>query len=393
MRNKIFVFGKLIFLFSLVFQGCKNDSPSVTVVKVNLNDVKEVKLSTVVAKTKLVKLGNRSKGSPLFYPVRKLVIANDRIFVYNKTVGDFTCKIFFFDKNGNFITTLNDQAGTPNNINSVTDMCYSENKLELLDFLKREIKKYDKNGLYVGSQPTPEMFTKFTRLDENYVLFDTDNAQAPNTNKNFALLLSDNKGNQLDTYLNVVEGFDIGNYDNSFFEPSQKTILHWRSCDPTIYEFDKYSKKVFERYKIDYGNLWLDSKKYKESTAVLNAFNYNEGVYRIGEVIETEEDLIIFNTFRRKLHWIFFNKKTEKTEVFTITENDIDGGIVPILPPLEFIPPSTVVFVMEPEVVLISRDKKDDKSNNLPFMKFAKSFRRDDNPPLLYMDLKKSNSH
>lgn len=387
MQNQIFFnrFFKILFLL-IVFQNCTKNSKESIVLKIKLDQAHRVPLSVVANKLDYLKLGNPSKGDLSFYPITKLFFSNDRIYVFSREVGRFQPKLISFDKQGKFLNFLGGQIDGPYSFTGIVDANFQNEQIELIDYLKRKIFTYDSKLTLSDTMNLPDMFGYFVRLGENVIL-ETDNSPTSMSKKTFGFMLFQPKTGKSKLYLDLIENFRIGSSDIRFSFDPEKDLLYWRSCDPNIYEIDKNTGKLHIKYTLDYGKLWLNPKNFKEDTDILHAFNENEGVYNFSSVIETQNELYVFNNFKRKLYLIKYQKKSQKTEVFRLEENDLDGGIVPRTPPIAFIPPFTFVFSLNPEEVYTFK-KQSSSGQNQTFFRFAQNFKINDNPPLMFLDIK-----
>lgn len=385
MRVLAFYVFALLILCSLII-NCEKKLTNATEVVIDLKQANEINASEIVASTHYVKLGDINANCPSFYPITKLGITKDRLFVFHKKIGNFSCNVLSFDKQGNYLFHLEGESNTPNSIKTVTDIDVYEDRLELLDVAKQVIVSYDQDGKRIGIQPFMEPYSKFKRLSSNKIIFDADNSGMKNGH---ALAVWNTQQDDPSYFLERIQGFDIGSYANRFQLNDQGDLLYWRACDPNIYQIAKKKSQVSIKYAVKYKNLWIDHTEFKdEGIGVLKAYNNNEGVFTIDNVFETNKHLFVFNTYKQMLNWTIFDKSNKKMRVFKIKGNNFDGGPIPSSPPLAMIPPSTFVFGLDTEEVIQRAKNKITPTKKNKFYFFAEKIKNQDNPCLLFLELK-----
>lgn len=95
-------------------------------------------------------------------------------------------QVFLFDQTGKFLFIWNVRAQLHF---GVADIDINRNELDLLNYLRKSIFKYDLNGQLLEVLPISERFTKFKRLQKNGYAFDTDNSPSVDSGAPFAVAL------------------------------------------------------------------------------------------------------------------------------------------------------------------------------------------------------------
>ncbi len=385
MSKRLFFF---LLPLALVGPSCKKEGPpAYPVYQVDLRKPKEVPLSAIAKSVHYIKLGDRAKGDPMFYPVSKVLFNDNRIAVLSEP-GNLTCKVFLFDRKGNFIHFLDGSQDGPNTILGVTDMDLTEENLELLDYIKKRILRYDLNGNFVTAIPLPERFTKFICLDEHHYAFDTNNAPSER-GETYAVTILSELTQKAKTFLTIPNKLRVGEFASCFFHTQEGKTLYRRYYDPTVYEITNNTVKPF--YALDFGGLWIDTIKYSDSDEARTSFNQGEIIYSFFSPVIADGRMLSFAYFKRKSFLISAYQNGTEAQVFRVTYNDLDGNELPALVPIGFLPPRTLVYEIDAAAFQMKEDSIRARFPlRKPFRDFAATVHPGDNPVLMLVELKEA---
>lgn len=377
----------LALLLGLPF-ACRKESAYVPEITVNLNQAKELPLSRLAKSVRYLKLGSPERGDPAFYPLSKVILNSSRIAVLSESMNDVTCQVFLFDQTGKFLFHLDGAAEGPNSIFGVADIDMTGNELDLLNYLRKSIFKYDLNGQLLEVLPIPERFTKFKRLQKNGYAFDTDNSPSVDSGAPFAVALwKTGKKNLAGAYLNIPEHLQIGDGEDVFIQGENAT-LYRRKYDPYVYSVD-FKNGVTPLYQFHIKDLWIDTEEYQDPLKVMEDLNRGKMVQSIYFPVQSSDKLMAFLFFSGKIFLLIAPQQGGEAQVLRITENDIDGCPIPFTFPKAFIPPSTLVFAIDPEE--IKKAASSPIATNNPkngLTGFARTLGEQSNPVLMFVELK-----
>lgn len=295
----------LIFITLLITNCQRNTSQTVRTIEINPADSTDSGFSDYFEMEQYIVL--ESADSSLMQSIRKIYIANDKIFIV--TWGD--AQILIFDINGKFISKINKNGRGPEEYSYAVDFSISSNGDTICLFDKEFAKLiyYSPNGkFYLSKSLNADLETYLALPNGNTVGYSHLNYVEPLNDTIYQLWYFDKNGKILDGCLPVrtnVLGHSIGlassfNSTNSgnFFIPYTQSIIYKISEDPfnitPIFKIDFKDKSMPD-------NL-LDLPKKELYEVIKNAFVLS------GEFIGTKDLLLnIHSADQRKFLVAIYN--------------------------------------------------------------------------------------
>jgi len=197
----------------------------------------------------------------------RILVKDEKIFILTKSGKN---RVYIYDRNKDTLIKIGKLGKGPNEFVSIRDFYIFNNKINVLDFSKKRILKFDFNGKFVNLIEFPIYCDRVLQLDNNnYVLF--KKVKYKNSSEYKVNLYSEEKNKIVNEYL------DLENIDE-MRDFTQNTTLYY--YNDTIRLFQTFSDKIFDifkdkikvKYLFDFGKYSLPNEIYNDSKLDLFKF-------------------------------------------------------------------------------------------------------------------------
>lgn len=323
---------RLIFslILFIVLWGCKssNDLESARFVI----DISTWKESDIVIPEKIIKnvkfIALETKKDVLLAGIRKLIMTEEKIYVLDRKSN---IKVFVFDINGKYITSIGKYGKGPGELISLTDFIVDEdsNLLYVLDSDNRKVLLYDlRSGKYLSDFKIIFFSTEFEKADNNSIIF---YVQYPikGIRKEYAIAIMNliDKSYRWflekdDYYIRISSPYSIFQSEKTFFAPFLKDIVYEVKSNGVIpyikfnYGQSKLPKDLIKKMKVD-------PKVIKEVFGQKTEFSFG-----IKNVLENDKFITFNISVKGKPCMAIYSKETQNINhgsrygnIFGYTEN------------------------------------------------------------------------
>jgi len=316
----------LYFLSFFLFIGCQQssyDDNNLELVRINIDptNYKPLKLSEIYRDAKFIKL--ETLEDHLIPRIKKMIIENDQLFLLCSN------SIMIFDRNGNFISEINNPGSGPGEYKSLRDIqINSQNKVvEILDSKSRKIIRYDTNGKFIDEWHNRNITGySFLKLNDDVYSFYSGNLHFGD----FKYKLHNiSKANEkvLGKFfiIDPIEANYMHFFDKTNYEMLNGNFFFLYSYNDTIYNISE--KNISPRIVIDFGKYSLPKSVFTEKfnnvvefTMHCEKTNY---AYHIDGYLETDNHIFFTYKYKKKRYHVYYSKLSQELKITNILIDDL----------------------------------------------------------------------
>lgn len=303
MRNStnhyIFLF---FLLFSLLVQSCKknvfiDDSKVITA---TLKETNLKLIDTAFFKSRQV-IELETVDKSLIGVISRIIAFKNKLFIFDKPRQ----RLFIFDDNGKFISSIYHIGQGPGEYSQITDICFDSSMKQFIFLCSIPFKLiyYDLNGKFIREQKLDDLYFEI-KADKSYIYLLRSPSYNYKANK-YSIYAMDKKTQSIEPIMEANHEISSNHVDGNEFV-SGKNLVYSRRFDNHIYKLQ--NGKINTQYTIDFGKFNLSETFKNENYGVVefnNICNHNNTVYGIVNSYETS-------------HFLFF--KTNHASIYSLSK-------------------------------------------------------------------------
>lgn len=300
-------------------------SHSIETIKIDLDEVPEVKMSSFFEELEYVPLETNDQA--LIGDPDKVIIYDDNIYLLEKYN---TRRLSAFGLDGSLKFRINEGRG-PGQLLEPSDFIVNQDTkiIEVHDNRKREMQYYDSLGNFIKSKRTGILPSSIHKANNNYYFY---TANVPEGDFRHSLIITDEDFNVLENHFPIPENMEfisIGGYRN-FHQYDNSLFLSFVLND-TIYEVSP-AHGVQPAYLTDFGKYKVPEEVFQMKGTIDEFSDRIEEAGSVFSMIDCfqNDDWIYFHFYSNKTlspFDAFYSKNFKKVYYNKRIENDIDNGI------------------------------------------------------------------
>lgn len=322
-------------------------------INIKLNKAEIALTSLVFDSLNYITLDDKNDIS-LLKDVNKIELCDSLMFLLDMENN----KLFCFDIDGNFVTTIGKNGQGPGEYVKIFDFAIDHDKKQIiiLDRSIRKILSYKLNGEYIESHTLNMMACKLEVCGNNY-LFYTGGSDYYTKNKDklgYNIFLTDRECNIIEKRLPYNPDYDNLINDKVFdYNLGDSTVCFHYAIYDTIYEFN--CKNTPAKYVVDFN-------ENKIPISEINSENFKDYINKskyamISNVCHSNDYMFVNYTLNNRVCFFIFNKKMNSVMNFSLMKNDIDKTSFALTYPLKLI--NNKAYFVKSAIDLLSDNKKD----------------------------------
>lgn len=291
--------------------------------------------------------------------------------------GDFDiCQcVSIVDSNLNLVANIKHHGEGPGEYLNINDFTINKEK-KTVDLLSiNKILQYDFLGNFIRETRLPHVIYKFQHAKEDSYLIYTPkglNNNAQDTRSAPSLYMWDLISNQINTVENPLNEIQVPHFrekNNLTFQAGH--LLFSTTFLDTLYSYNNQGNLI-EKYHFSSEKSLLPIKKLRigeSNSDILNDESIKEKyIYHRANLLE-DDSYIVTAFIDRKLNYLLYHKKQNRSIIFSELNNDIDHGLSSIIPVL--LQDRVLISINEPTafISLFENDKIPKESTLYDFTK------------------------
>lgn len=302
-----------------------------------------------------------------------------------------------FDMNGKFLYRIGSNGEGPGEYTEPTDFMISENEIIIFDQFQLKLIFFDLKKNFKYSKKVPFLFLKFYLFSPNdyvYYSIDSENDHLLSIT-DYSIFKSDSNFILKNKAFYRPKNKYISFYNECNFTPSGKEILYHYPFDNTIFSLNNMNQ-IHMKYSINFKNKTLPKELLLQENESKFKKEVSKGEYLIfsGSYYELENYFYFLVQKENMDYHIIYNKEGNNLKLGNLIKNDI----IPILPfmRIKYSFDNTLVGYFNPHEIIARIDgaDKNDLYDKLgeKSMNILSRFNMDDNPYLVFFNLKKTDT-
>lgn len=314
---------KIVFLlYILILVICCKDhnegNANIYTITADIDQENRISLFDIAAKVRLIPLETNDES--LIAHITKIIIDRNKIYIYDRTQNE----IFLFDKNGKFLSKINQKGRGPNEYMAITDLRINpfSKQLEVLDPWGKLL-TFNLNGIYMKTLKLPKEIHAY----DEFIPINNDSIAFYSLSEPYTLNIYSRSSSKI-----VHQSFESKkkltiNSPLSSFYRFQDTVYFTRYLYDDVYSITKHGVNpayqwLFPKYKYDPDEVIpeYDRNNRKDYFSIQELLPYTH-------INTLENDLYRYTCISiqsgKKYINIFHNKKTNKNTVFNKTKEGI----------------------------------------------------------------------
>lgn len=313
-----------IVLFNFLFFSCQqrestnsDNSETIRISKKEIQD--EIDISKMVGEVRYVEL--ETTETSLIGQVSKLITHKDKIYITDRFI---VSKIYIFDADGRFVTTVSSIGKGPGEYMTLDDIAIDSYRDELLisDASNQKIIVFDLEGKFLREFKTPYWVSNVYALRDHYLLYLYDT----NDEEHNLLVLEKHNLAVVNKLFPKVLGRDGFTHSAPFFESSNETLFTFSLVNEIYNITDIETGSIKAKYILDFKDHPTLKEFEKKSTDEVYDFITNGSYcYWPFNINETERWLMFNFMLGDQKKFAFYDKNEKSIHLGDSVTNHTDG--------------------------------------------------------------------
>lgn len=307
---------KPIYLLLSIILGCMscnkksdNRDVEVEVVDINLERMHEILSDTIIESLTLIPL--ETNENCLITHVSKIKKYGDKVYVFDGKIGE----ILIFNMYGDFLDKVSHKGKGHGEYVMISDFDVhpQSGNIYVRDGMTGKILVFHGNKFLKDLNPSfgADLYS-FCFLDENNIVFDNQLSR-PKKGWGYQMIFTDNKFNVIDKKIPYEKFISLRMSPISPFSHVGDRVSYQPVYKDTIFHIE--GSKLIPRYKLDFGNQWLDKDfllsdkldplRFMRDLNKLDAINFLN-------TIESISHLFVYFTHKNEKYAYLYDKITKK---------------------------------------------------------------------------------
>lgn len=334
-------------LFSQCVDTSGKSSSSQAVLKLNTDEIEELKLSDVVDSVRIIPLGDEHSSS--VGGVRKVEVYEDKIFALDMFRSQ---SIAAYTRNGEFLYSIEQKGMGPGELIAPQDFAIDPYSSELVVYDAAAIKLlfYDLgDGTFIRETKLDFRVSRFDKLSESTFVFFRNNHV--DVGGDYNLIVTNNNFEVLDEFFRIDKNlFNYHYLTLTNFTSYKDSLFFTQPSDNNIYHINKESFDPEVYIAIDFPGKELPDSFYKYYKSNSQRKVHMEGkASSPSPFFKTDHFTLIRYDFDDSKHHYYFRSNKTGREIHTSRDKmvvDIEYGPIPVWPIYSY--ENKLVFVGSP---------------------------------------------
>lgn len=290
------------------------------IIKISKKEIKdEIDISKMVEEVRYVELETNDEG--LIGNVSKLITYKNKIYITDRFIAS---KIYIFDTDGHFHTTVSSIGKGPGEYMTLEDIAIDSYRDELLisDASNQKIIVFDLEGKFLREFKTPYWVSGVFALRDHYLLYLYDT----NDEKHNLVVLDKHNLEIVNKLFRKVIGRDGFTLSTPFFQGSKETLFTFSLVNEIYNITDIETGNIKTKYILDFeGYPPLKEFEQKSTDEVYDFMTDGAHCYSPFSFNETERWLLFNFMLGDQKKFAFYDKHAKHIHLADKVINNIDG--------------------------------------------------------------------
>ena len=286
---------------------------------------KEFNISQVARSTEYVVL--EAKSESLIGEIQKVVVANDRLFVFDKEVLE---TIFVFNRNGEYLFSLETGLGAEGELLSIQDVAIDEENrlIYIADSEMRRLMIYDWNGKYIDARAVSTFIESIEVSKEgNGVVFRNIIFAQGDEYNNHQIVIFDSNGEIVSQQLKLKEGQNEFAFLESMHPlfSSNDEVYFSSALSETVYKITTENAEPVFSLNLGSKSILPEAEQLTYTAQFAPLLTSGDYTVPVGHNYVLNKSLVSFLRARGNYETLVFDMASGSTGTYKKLNNDLDG--------------------------------------------------------------------